>query len=121
MQQVSNRTMAFTLKGTETKKIPLARPQILVKGKEGYIIFRDAERGDKVSVYICKDINFSVWKILDLSNKSVGQWEPSFDTELWKKKKVLHLFVQVTGQGDGEKIEKIGPQMVSILEWLPEW
>ena len=119
-QQVSNRKIAFSLKGAGTKKIPIARPQILVHGKEGYIIFRDAERSDRVSVFVCKEIGYSAWKALDLNNQSTGQWEPSFDTEIWKKKKVLHLFVQLTGQGDGEKVENIGPQMVYILEWIPE-
>lgn len=119
-RQASNRQAAFSLSGGGTKKIPIARPQVLVKGKEVFIVFRDNERGDKVSVLTCKDVNHNQWKTVDISEASVGQWEPSFDTELWKKKKVLHLFVQLTGQGDGEKVENIPSQMVNILEWKPE-
>jgi hypothetical protein len=49
----------------------------------------------------------------------VGSWEPSYDTERWKKDRVLHLFVQRTGQGDGETLEELAPQPVYILEWKP--
>jgi beta-glucanase (GH16 family) len=49
----------------------------------------------------------------------VGNWEPSFDTERWKKEGILNLFVQRTGQGDGETLENLPPQPVYILEWKP--
>ncbi len=55
----------------------------------------------------------------DLTEVSVGSWEPSLDTELWEKENELHLFVQHVGQGDGETTEDIPPQMVYILEWKP--
>ena len=45
-----------------------------------------------------------------------GLWEPYYDTELWLKKKQLHLFVQKTGQGDGEKTENLPAQMVKIVK-----
>lgn len=117
--QVSNRKMEFSLSGAGTKKIPISRPQVLVDDDKVLIVFRDRERNDKVSVLFCNDINAPSWNTIDLANHSVGQWEPSFDTELWKNKKELHLFVQRSGQGDGEKIEEIPPQMVNILEWKP--
>jgi hypothetical protein len=47
-------------------------------------------------------------------------WEPSYDTEMWKRSKILHIYAQKVGQGDGEKLESIPPQMISILEWKPE-
>ena len=117
VEKVSNRRIGFTLSGTGTKKIPVSRPQVVIKNREAYLIFRDAERGDRISVSLCRALGIWAWKTINLSDIPVGQWEPSFDTELWKKKKILHLFVQRTGQGDGEKTENIGPQMVSILEW----
>ena len=43
-------------------------------------------------------------------------WEPSHDTELWKKQRKLHLFVQHTRQGDGERTAEIEPQMIYVLE-----
>ena len=47
-------------------------------------------------------------------------WEPTYDTEMWKQSKALHIYLQIVGQGDEEKTEEIPPQIVSILEWKPE-
>lgn len=34
------------------------------------------------------------WNVVDLSSEDVGSWEPSYNTELWKKKNIMHLFVE---------------------------
>ena len=67
--------------------------------------------------FVLENLGKNQWKIVDLTDHSIGQSEPSFDTELWRTRKVLNLFVQRTGQGDGEKVEEMTPQMVSILEY----
>ena len=67
----------------------------------------------------CADIKSAPWSIKDLTKASVGMWEPSYDQVLWEKKKEIHLLVQRVGQGEGERLENISPQMVSILEWAP--
>jgi BNR repeat-containing family member len=118
------RKTPFSLSGGGTKRIPISRPQIIAwrSGKilSVAIIFRDAERGNKVSVAICSDIEKNKWRIIDLSDESVGSWEPSYDTELWKEKGILNLFVQRTEQADGEGKANIPPQMVKVLEWNPK-
>jgi hypothetical protein len=88
--------------------------------RQAYLLFRDSERGNRVSVGKCKDLQNEPWTFLDLTEFSVDMWEPSFDTELWKKNQVLHIFIQKTAQGDGERTENIPPQMVSVLEWKPK-
>lgn len=122
-QQVSDRKTAFSLSGGGSKKIPMSRPQIIViSGKnkdQAYLFFRDAERQSKVSVYLTPDLKAGKWTVKDLTSDAVDSWEPSYDTELWKEKKILHLFVQRTGQGDGEKLENLPAQPVRILEWKP--
>lgn len=115
------RKMPFSLSGAGTKRIPIARPQI-IGWKEGKhdcvaLIFRDAERGNKVSVAVNSNLLNNNWKIKDLSKFSVGLWEPSYDTELWKTKKLLHLFVQYADQQDAEGNADIQPQVVQVLEW----
>lgn len=114
------RNTPFSLKGGGTKRIPIARPQLIVdsKGKDTnlFLLFRDEERGEKVSVAVCKDINVNDWKICDLTDFSVGSWEPSFDTELWRDKGLLHIFVQKVDQVDGEGKADIEPQKVQVLE-----
>lgn len=114
------RTTAFSLSGVGTKRIPISRPQIVVldksKRKSVVLIFRDEERQSKVSVAICNDLLLNKWELTDLSHTSVGSWEPSFDTNLWKQKKQLHLFVQYTDQQDGEGKSNIRPQPVKVIE-----
>ena len=84
-----------------------------------YLIFRDAERQDRASVLQCSDLSKNQWTATDLTTNTVGNWEPSYDTERWKSTGILSLFVQRTGQGDGETLENLAPQPVYILEWKP--
>jgi hypothetical protein len=122
--QVTHRKTAFSLAGTGTKAIPISRPQIVAQARDGhtsvYLLFRDAERQSRVSVAICDDLKRGEWRIRDLATRSVGMWEPTYDTELWAHSKVLDLFVERVGQGDAETSENLAPQTVSILEWRPE-
>lgn len=113
-EQVGERKTSFSLSGQGTKKIPVSRPQVVIKGTTVVLIFRDVERGSKVSVAI-KELNQDEWKYEDVTNYSVDDWEPSYDTELWKEKKQLHLFVQSVGQGDGETPEERKPQPVYVI------
>ena len=94
----------------------VSRPRIVVEGGEVFYIFRDEERGSRVSMAHASDVGISKWTITDLTDFSVDAWEPSHDTELWKKQRKLHLFVQHTRQGDGERTAEIDPQMVYVLE-----
>jgi hypothetical protein len=57
--------------------------------------------------------------VSDLSAASVGDWEPTYDTELWKDKKILDLFVQKVVQVDGEGRANVLPEPVQVLEWKP--
>lgn len=115
-RQITDRKTPFTLKGGGTKMIPIARPRIVVEDGEVFYIFRDEERGSRVSMAHASDVGISKWTITDLTDFSVDAWEPSHDTELWKKQRKLHLFVQHTRQGDGERTAEIDPQMVYVLE-----
>jgi hypothetical protein len=121
--QVGQRTTPFSLSGVGTKKIPISRPQLLVETKQdktaAYLLFRDAERQDRAAVAQCADLRQNQWTITDLTTTSVGNWEPSYDTERWKAEGVLNLFVQRTGQGDGETLENLPAQPVYIMEWQP--
>lgn len=114
MSTVGERTQPFSLSGGGTKMIPISRPQVAAYGNTVYYIFRDAERGSRVSLayrYAPDDD----WKVTDLTDFSVDAWEPSFDTALWNDKKQLDIFVQCSSQGDGERTTDSPPTMVSIL------
>lgn len=115
------RKTAFSLGGTGTKRIPISRPQIITWNNGGMqsaaLIFRDAERGNKVSVAMNADLKTSNWQVSDLTTTPVEEWEPTYDTELWKDKKILNLFVQQVTQVDGEGKASIPPTNVQVLEW----
>ncbi len=114
------RETAFSLKGSGTKRIPVSRPQVVAK-KDGKkttlaLLFRDEERDSRVSVAVLRDLKKNLWHIKDLTDFSVGSWEPSFDTQLWQNKQLLHIFVQNAEQIDGEGQADIQPQTVYVLE-----
>jgi hypothetical protein len=117
------RKTAFSLSGTGTKQIPISRPQVVAwkNGKllAAALIFRDEELGNKVSVAVSADIAHNNWTIHNLTNSSVGSWEPTYDTELWKNKHLLNIFLENVTQIDGEGRADSKPQPVRVLEWDP--
>ncbi|MDL2353768.1 MAG: BNR repeat-containing protein [Pseudomonadota bacterium] len=121
------RSTPFSLSGQGTKAIPIARPQILIDplpgagaGRPaGLLVFRDQERGSKVSVVTIADFDAGRWAVRDLGQASVGAWEPSFDTELWRRDGELDLFVQDVRQADAEGSADGAPSMVRVLQWKP--
>jgi len=118
------RKTSFSLSGTGTKKIPISRPQIIVwpNGKHyaAGLLFRDAERGNKASIALNDHLGSENWKIKDLTGAGLGEWEPTYDTELWKNKKILSLFLQNVTQIDGEGKADQAPSRVQVLDWKPK-
>lgn len=123
MSQITHRVTAFTLGGAGTRRIPISRPQVIVSGSGSKVkvlaIFRDAERGNHISVAVNDGVQNDSWTITDLYQSSVGMWEPAYDPVAWQRRKELHLFVQNVGQGEAEGVEEIPAQMVAVLEWRP--
>lgn len=119
------RTTPFSLSGQGTKAIPVSRPQIMVNisndKPSGLLIFRDQERGSKVSVVRIDDFQTGSWSVRDLTASSAGAWEPSFDTELWRRSGELNLFLQNVQQIDGEGSANAAPSAVQVLQWTPRF
>ncbi len=119
------RKTGFTLSGTGTKRIPVSRPQIVSwsDGKKlcAAIFFRDEERGARVSMAVNSDLRNTKWTVTDLTQQSVGSWEPTYDTELWKEKKTISLFVQHVEQADAEGNSNTPAQMVYVLTLQPQY
>jgi hypothetical protein len=117
------RTQPFSLSGGGTKAIPIARPQLLVSQDggpaSGLLVFRDRERGDKVSAVRIADFAARRWSVLDLDPQPLGAWEPSLDTELWRRSGELNLYVQPVTQVDGEGVAAVPPSTVRVLQWRP--
>ena len=118
--RVGERTLAFRLSGGGTKRIPLSRPQVLVaRSGEILVVYRDEERGGGISVARSIDEARERWTTTALWPTSVGQWEPTYDLDQWRRERRLSLFVQRVGQGDGESLEDVAPQRVMVLDWTP--
>ena len=115
------RKTPFSLSGVGTKSIPVSRPQILAWTEKDKLaialIFRDKERGEKASIAINRDLNQNYWEVKDLSETSVGSWEPSYDTERWKNNGILALYLQQVVQMDLEGKANIDPTPVQVLEY----
>lgn len=114
------RSAPFVLGGGGTKKIPMSRPDILIDylGQDPIVnlLFRDAERGNKISLaslYLNKKQD---WQVKDLTESSKGEWEPNYDVALWQSRKELHLFVQNVSQIDGEGIADTKPTEIEVLQ-----
>lgn len=122
-QNLSFRTMPFSLSGGGTKKIPISRPQVVVWNRrlktKAAVLFRDDERGSKLSIAVNKNIKKNKWQVKDIFKEDIGSWEPSYDTELWRSKELLNLFVQKTIQRDAEGRSELMPQMVKVVEFKP--
>jgi hypothetical protein len=117
------RRTPFSLSGAGTKAVPVSRPQIMVDQKAGnpaaLLVFRDEERGSKASVVRIADFGSGRWTVHDLTAESVGAWEPSFDTELWRSRGELNLFLQAVSQVDGEGAANVPASRVRVLQWRP--
>ena len=116
----TQRTMDFSLSGGGSRSIPISRPQIMVKGKgqrkQITVIYRDEEHQNRACASSVKIKDIPNWETKEITNFSLGRWEPSYDTELWKIDQKLHLFIQNVGQGQGETSVEMPAQMVSILQ-----
>jgi hypothetical protein len=119
------RNTPFSLSGMGSKRIPIARPQVVISGRGKNavvsVVYRDEERGSKVSIATASKIKRGKWAVTDLTQTSVGSWEPTFDPMQWRKNGNLHLFVQAVEQIDGEGKADVPPAMVSVLEWKPRY
>ncbi|QBQ40808.1 neuraminidase [Sphingobacterium psychroaquaticum] len=117
------RKTAFSLRGGGTKEIPIARPQLMVKGKGEdaavYLLFRDNERRNRPSLLRIDKLKDKGFKLMDLDKASLASWEPNYDTELWRRNHILHVFIQTTAQKDGEGVLDVPSTPVRILQWKP--
>ncbi len=126
--QVGERTEPFSLSGGGSKQIPISRPQVLARVNPAdkttavHVIYRDvtANSGRAVVASTASiDADAPQWTVRELTDFDVKYWEPSLDRVRWDRDGVLNLFVQVCGQGDGEKLQDVPPQPAYVLEWVP--
>ena len=117
-RQVSHRTMPFSLSGGGTKMIPISRPCVMIDKKNIYYIYRDKEQGSKAMMLTAplKGKDALCFTSQTLTDFSVDAWEPSVDTELFKRSGMLDIYLQTVHQGDGERQIASPPEYVYVLE-----
>jgi hypothetical protein len=120
-KQASDRTTPFLLGGAGTKRIPMSRPQVLIDGDQLILVYRDSEQGNKITIATCSHFPAGAWSLHHRGDIDYGSWEPTYDQQLWNDQHVLDLFAQRVGQGDGETLENLPAQPISILSWNPKF
>ena len=117
-EQVGDRKSPFSLSGGGTKMIPISRPRLVSDGCSAHYIFRDADRGSRVTIASTRNLGSGQWVLRDVTDFPVNAWEPTIDIQLWKQSRQLHIFVQPTFQGDGERtVDTAQPTMVRVLQF----
>lgn len=121
---VAQRKTPFTLQGKGSRRLPLARPRIVLDNNEIEekviaLLIRDQERGNRMSIAHTTDPTSGNWTITDLTSFSLGAWEPSFDAVLWRKEKKLNIFVQQTTQANGDVVQTTDSKTIYVME-LPQ-
>lgn len=115
-EQVGELSRKFTLAGGGTKRIPIARPRLLAGDGMLHYIFRADERGGKVTMASRRIAGpEGEWEVEDLTEESVGAWEPMVDNEAWRRRGEIDIYVQRSGQGDGERVSDEAPTTAGIM------
>lgn len=87
----------------------LARPIVMVDDdNRTLVVMRYDQRNDVVTVGYSEDNQN--WNLVDLTATGLGDWEPTYDVELWKRENKLHLLYQPVGLGSASST-------ISVLEW----
>lgn len=112
------RSTDFDLSGGGTKALPVGRPQILVSGGSSgvtvHLVLRDVERGN-VATLATRQPGSGDWVLTDLTDTSLGQWEPNFDTARWSSMGELSILVQKAIQVDGEGLGFHQAEDITVL------
>ncbi|WP_048439878.1 BNR repeat-containing protein [Caenimonas sp. SL110] len=124
VSQITRRRAAFSLHGKATKHPPISRAAIVARrsshgGNELHMIYRDDELGEHVFAVSCNDVERPRWIWTQLTDASVGAWEPSVDAQQWRLHGKVHMLLQNVRQRDGNDNEggKVAATPVSVLSW----
>ncbi len=116
----TQRILDFELGGYGSRSIPISRPQLMLREEAGkqeiILIYRDEECGDNIVLTRAKLGKKLLWEQQIISPYSVGRWEPSYDSELFRTQGALHLYFQNVAQGQAETSVAMPDQEVGVLE-----
>ncbi|MEZ4687789.1 MAG: BNR repeat-containing protein [Bacteroidia bacterium] len=117
VESLAFRSESFSLSGMGTKQIPIARPEILVSGSNKvYVIFRDAERNNKISLATNSLPFDQQWHLSDFTDGGYASWEPTLDPHLWTSDNTISVLLQKNLQVDGEGLSERKAAWVEVLD-----
>jgi len=103
---ISKLQNAFKLEGTATKRPPISRAALFVDGSEPkasvHLVFRDDARGGRAVLLSTPAVDSGTWRARELTQQSLGAWEPVFDPTQWVRTRQIHLLWQPVQQADGD-------------------
>lgn len=105
--QISNRPTE-PLQNDSTVR-DLARPLVMVDDENRTVVVMRYDQRDNVVTIGYSEDNQN-WNLIDLTTQDMGDWEPTYDAELWKRENKLHLLYQPVGLGSTSSA-------ISVLEW----
>lgn len=114
------RSQTLNMSGTGTRHAAISRPQLVSWQSHGKqkaaLVFRDEAFGNRISIALTGNIGNSPWQLWHSASAPVGSWEPTYDTELWRREKRLDLFAMYAAAGrDNDKEMKPAESPVYIL------
>ncbi len=113
---VSRRTRPFSLAGGGTLRPPLSRPDVVVDGSgTACVVYRDDDAGGAVRVALGAGPDYDRWELQDVTDFSVGAWEPSHDPTAWRDHGSLELWVHRCEQADHEVTTDLAAQPAYVL------
>jgi hypothetical protein len=113
---VSARETPFTLAGSGSLRIPISRPEIAIAPDGAiWLITGGEEAGDAVRLYHGGQEGED-WQVQDLPVGALGNWEPTYDVNRWRRDGILSLFILPVRQGDHETTTAQPPQTAAVLE-----
>lgn len=114
---IGTRKRDFDLSGPGSRSVPVSRPLVLIaRSGRTWVVLRDEERGNGVSLASCRRLGVDPWSFEDLPTGDLGRWEPTHDAGAWQRSNTLCLFLQYVGQGDRETPVPLDPTPVELLE-----
>lgn len=113
---VTQRTEPFSLSGGGTLRLPLSRPDVVVDGGgTAYVVYRDETAGGRVRLSWAPGPAYARWRHRDLTDFSVGMWEPSYDPIAWREQGRLDLWVHACDQGNHETTTGLAAQQAWVV------
>jgi hypothetical protein len=124
LSQVSNRTSDTAFDTTAGAVRDLGRPIVLVDDDNRVMVvmrYRDPtnpnnkDPNNSIVLAYTEDLTnggnvISNWNYITLNGATMGTYEPTYDSTLWKTRGILDLFYEPVGLGSGSA-------PVSVLEW----